>query len=189
MNLFERILSSPKDYPIPPLKIKEKINNFYKTYNLDGEPGPMDLNYLKEAEENHSAVKRRYRKQNYIASPNLRKPRFEPLRFFHVPTNLLWIYERAREKQTVKDALRRKRFARKKEKTIEKVVIQVVEIRDSPPPKNVVEVNGEEFLTPDHFVLIFKNLLWNKSFQSTLSIRGMFLRCFLSLLMLWFPLL
>nr|XP_022321378.1 cyclic nucleotide-binding domain-containing protein 2-like isoform X2 [Crassostrea virginica] len=139
MNLFERILSSPKDYPIPPLKIKEKINNFYKTYNLDGEPGPMDLNYLKETEENHSAVKRRYRKQNYIASPNLRKPRLEPLRFFHVPTNLLWIYERAREKQTVKDALRRKRFARKKEKTIEKVVIQVVEIRDSPPPKNVVE--------------------------------------------------
>lgn len=189
MNLFERILSSPKDYPIPPLKIKEKINNFYKTYNLDGEPGPMDLNYLKEAEENHSAVKRRYRKQNYIASPNLRKPRLEPLRFFHVPTNLLWIYERAREKQTVKDALRRKRLARKKEKTIEKVVIQVVEIRDSPPPKNVVEVNGEEFLTPDHFVLIFKNLLWNKSILSTLSIRGMFLHCFLSLLMLWFPLL
>lgn len=154
MDLFERILSSPKDYPIPPLKIKEKINNMYTAYSLDGSSGPMDHNFLKEPEENHSAVKRRYRKRNYIASPNLRKPRLEPIRFFHIPANLQWIYDRAKEKQSVKDALRKRRFKRKKEKTIETVVIQVIEIPEpNLTPRNVVEVKKEGMvLVLGHFI-------------------------------------
>jgi hypothetical protein len=132
------MLSSPKDYPIPPLKIKEKTNNYYKAYRLQGPGEPMAI---AEPEEKHSAVKRRYRKHDYISSPKLRNPRLAPIRLLHIPINLLWIYERAKEKQEVKDALRRRRFARKKDKSLEKVVVEVIEIPQlDPTSRNVVEV-------------------------------------------------
>lgn len=138
MSLLERMLSSPKDYPIPPLKIKEKINNYYRTYSLHGSGEPMAVT---EPEEKHSAVKRRYRKHDYISSPKLQNPRLAPIRLLHVPVNLLWIYERAKEKRLVKEALRKRRFARKKEKSIEKIVVEVIEIpKLDPTPRNVVEV-------------------------------------------------
>ncbi|XP_048775168.2 cyclic nucleotide-binding domain-containing protein 2-like isoform X2 [Ostrea edulis] len=137
MSLLERMLSSPKDYPIPPLKIKEKINNYYRTYSLHGSGEPMAVT---EPEEKHSAVKRRYRKHDYISSPKLQNPRLAPIRLLHVPVNLLWIYERAKEKRLVKEALRKRRFARKKEKSIEKIVVEVIEIpKLDPTPRNVVE--------------------------------------------------
>lgn len=84
----------------------------------------------------------------------MRKPRLEPIRFFHIPANLQWIYDRAKEKQSVKDALRKRRFKRKKEKTIETVVIQVIEIPEPDlTPKNVVEVKKKGMvLVLGHFM-------------------------------------
>ena len=150
MDLFDRLLSSPRDYPLPPLVIKKVEETFYHqkpkrrslrmVFYMDD---PIETyNRKHQPTEDGSNKKNTSRKVEYIRLPTLRKPTLAAIGFIKISPHLLGLYKRAEERQRMRDALRNRRVPVRKKRIKSKIATpEDIEIEEVDVVKNVVLVN------------------------------------------------
>lgn len=152
MKLFERLLSSPNDYPLPPLSIKKIEKTYYDqkprkqsirmVFHVDHPKDVFIRQQHASAERNKEISNRKNsRKMEYVKLPTLKRAKFSALGAIKVSPHLIGLYKRAEERQKEREAQKVRRVPIRKKRSKRKIVTpEVIEQEDETEIVQVIEV-------------------------------------------------